>query len=76
MVSTKVPSKKQYFFFSTEQCFSTSRDEELLKNIRGNGRKWFPLAGIRSIFKKWFPLRAVMISASRKELSSKVDGFN
>ena len=35
----------------------------------------FPLVRIRSIFKKWFPLESVTILASRKELSSKVDGF-
>ena len=35
----------------------------------------FPLARIRSIFKKWLPLISVMVLASRKELSSKVDGF-
>ena len=36
----------------------------------------FPLARIRSVFKNWFPLISVTVSASRKELSSKVDGFD
>ena len=47
-----------------------------LKNIWDNRRKWFPPARIRYIFKKWFPLISVTVSTSRKELSSKVDGFN
>ena len=46
-------------------------------------KKWFLLARksvfliakIRSISKKWFPYISLMVSASRKELSSKVDGF-
>ena len=33
------------------------------------------LARIRSDFKKWFPLISVTVSVSRKELLSKVDGF-
>ena len=28
------------------------------------------------MFKKWLPLISVTVSASRKELSSKVDGFH
>ena len=44
-----------------------------------NGFHWleneFPLARIRSAFKKWFPLMSAAVSASRKEHSSKVDGF-
>ena len=35
----------------------------------------FPLARIRSAFKKWFPFISVTVSATRKELSSKVDCF-
>ena len=46
------------------------------KNIWNNGRKWFPLAIIKLVFKKWFLLISVTVSASRKELSSKVDGFH
>ena len=46
-------------------------------------KKWFPLtrksvftiAKIRSISKKWFPYISLMVSANRKELSDKVDGF-
>ena len=54
--------------------------KNFLKNIRDNERKWFPkneilLARIRSVFKKWFLLISATVSASRKELSSKVDGF-
>ena len=40
MVSTsrkKVLGKKQYFFFWTEKCVSTSRDEELLEKYL---RQW------------------------------------
>ena len=47
-----------------------------LKNIWNNGRKWFPLAIIRLVFKKWFLLISVTVSASKKELSSKVDVFH
>ena len=36
----------------------------------------FRPARIRSVFKKWFPLISVTVSASRKELSSKVDAFH
>ena len=35
----------------------------------------FPPAGIRSILKKGFPLISVTVLASRKELSSRVDGL-
>ena len=35
----------------------------------------FPLARIRFVFKKWFPLISMTVLASRKEPSSKVDGF-
>ena len=36
----------------------------------------FPPARKRFVFKKWFPLKSVTVSASRKELSSKVEGFH
>ena len=36
----------------------------------------FTLARIKSVFKQWFPLVSVTFSASRKELTSKVDGFH
>ena len=36
----------------------------------------FPLASLRSVFEKWFPPISVTVSASRKELSSKVDGLH
>ena len=36
----------------------------------------FLLARIRSVLKKWLPLISVTVSASRKELSSKVDRFH
>ena len=45
-----------------------------LKNISANGSEnEFPLAKIRPVFKTWFPVMSVTFSASRKELSSKVD---
>ena len=36
----------------------------------------FPPTRIRSIFEKWFPLTSMTVWTSRKELSSKVDGFH
>ena len=36
----------------------------------------FLLARIRSVFKKWFPFISVTVSPSRKEFSSKIDGFH
>ena len=57
--------------------------KNFLKNISGkeeNGfhelENKFPPATTRSVFMKWFPLVPVTVSASRKELSSKVDGFH
>ena len=48
--------------------------------MKENGFHWleneFPLSRIRSLFKKWFPLISVTVSAIRKELSRKVDGFH
>ena len=45
-----------------------------LKNISANGSEnEFPLAKIRPVCKTWFPIMSVTFSASRKELSSKVD---
>ena len=45
-----------------------------LKNISANGSEnEFPPAKIRLVFKIWFPLMSVTFSASRKELSSRVD---
>ena len=36
----------------------------------------FPPTRIRSIFEKWFPLTSMTVWTSRKEQSSKVDGFH
>ena len=45
-----------------------------------NGFHWleneFPLARISSVIKKLFPIVSVTVSASRKELFSKVDGLH
>ena len=38
-------------------------------------RNEFLLARIKSVFKNWFPLISVTVLPNRKELSSKVDGF-
>ena len=63
--------------------FTLAGMKNFLKNISGNGKNGFhllenkfALARIRSVFKKWFPLISVTVSASRKELSSKIDGFH
>ena len=73
-------SNKQYSFSWTEKCVSTSRDEELLEKYMSQWKKMvarneFLLARIKSVFKKWFPLISVTVLPNRKELSSKVDGF-
>ena len=57
--------------------FPTAKMKKFLKNIRGNGKEnGFPQARIRSVFKKWFQFISVIVLASRKELSSKVDGLH
>ena len=61
----------------------TSWNEELLEKYLRRWKNWFPLARklvftiakIRFVFKKWFRHISVTVSAGRKELSSKIDGF-
>ena len=60
------------FSSGLKNAFAIAGMKNFLKNICENGRKWIPPISIRSI---WFPLISVTVSASRKELSSKVRRF-
>ena len=75
---------KSYTFSSgLKNVFPLAGMKNSLKNIWYNWRNGFHelenellLARIRSVFKKWFPFISVTVSPSRKEFSSKIDGFH
>ena len=68
--------KNNAFSSGMKKVFPLAAMKNSLKNIYEIRKKWFPIARTRSVFKKKFPLISVTVSASMKELSSKVDGFH